>query len=83
MLVVDDNADMRAYLRTLLLDRYYVIEASDGQSGLHLAVESVPDIVVSDVMMPIMDGLTFCSRLKQHAATSHIPVILLTARSSE
>ena len=80
---VDDNADMRAYLRTLLLDRYYVIEASDGQSGLHLAVESVPDIVVSDVMMPIMDGLTFCSRLKQHAATSHIPVILLTARSSE
>ena len=49
VLVVDDNADMRAYLRTLLLDRYYVIEASDGQSGLHLAVESVPDIVVSDV----------------------------------
>ena len=83
VLVVDDNADMRAYLRTLLLDHYYVIEASDGQSGLHLAVESVPDIVVSDVMMPIMDGLTFCSRLKQHAATSHIPVILLTARSSE
>ena len=83
VLIVDDNADMRAYLRTLLLDRYYVIEAADGQSGLRLAVESVPDIVVSDVMMPVMDGLTFCSRLKQHEATSHIPVILLTARSSE
>ena len=83
VLIVDDNADMRSYLRTLLLDRYYVIEAPDGQSGLRLAVESVPDIVVSDVMMPVMDGLTFCSRLKQHAATSHIPVILLTARSSE
>ncbi|WP_308265029.1 response regulator transcription factor, partial [Prevotella sp.] len=57
--------------------------AADGQSGLKLAVESVPDIVVSDVMMPVMDGLTFCSRLKQHEATSHIPVLLLTARSSE
>lgn len=83
VLIVDDNADMRAYLRTLLLDRYYVIEAADGQSGLKLAVESVPDIVVSDVMMPAMDGLTFCTRLKQHEATSHIPVLLLTARSSE
>lgn len=83
VLIVDDNADMRAYLRTLLLERYYVIEAADGQSGLKLAVESVPDIVVSDVMMPVMDGLTFCTRLKQHEATSHIPVLLLTARSSE
>lgn len=83
VLIVDDNADMRAYLRTLLLDRYYVIEAADGQSGLKLAVESVPDIVVSDVMMPVMDGLTFCTRLKQHEATSHIPVLMLTARSSE
>lgn len=83
VLIVDDNADMRAYLRTLLLDRYYVIEAADGQSGLKLAVESVPDIVVSDIMMPVMDGLTFCTRLKQHEATSHIPVLLLTARSSE
>lgn len=83
VLIVDDNADMRAYLRTLLLDRYYVIAAADGQSGLKLAVESVPDIVVSDVMMPVMDGLTFCTRLKQHEATSHIPVLLLTARSSE
>ena len=83
VLIVDDNADMRTYLRTLLLDRYYVIEAADGQSGLKLAVESVPDIVVSDVMMPVMDGLTFCTRLKQHEATSHIPVLLLTARSSE
>ena len=83
VLIVDDNADMRAYLRTLLLDRYYVIEASDGQSGLRLAVESIPDIVVSDVMMPVMNGLTFCTRLKQNAATSHIPVLLLTARSTE
>lgn len=83
VLIVDDNADMRAYLRTLLLDRYNVIEASDGQSGLRLAVESVPDLVLSDVMMPVMDGLTFCARLKHHEVTSHIPVLLLTARSTE
>lgn len=83
VLIVDDNADMRAYLRTLLLDRYYVLEASDGHSGLRVAVEQMPDLVVSDVMMPVMDGLTLCSKLKQHVATSHIPVILLTARDSE
>ena len=57
VLIVDDNDDMRRYLRTLLADRFYVLEAPDGQSGLKLARESVPDIVVSDVMMPVMDGL--------------------------
>ena len=83
LLVVDDNDDMRRYLHTLLADRFYVLEAPDGQSGLRLARESVPDIVVSDVMMPVMDGLQFCKHLKEDAITSHIPVILLTARSSE
>lgn len=83
VLIVDDNADMRQYLRTLLLDRYYVLEASDGQSGLRLAKESIPDLVVSDVMMPVMDGLAFCNKLKSDPLTSHIPVLLLTARSSE
>lgn len=83
MLIVDDNDDMRRYLRTLLLDRYYVLEASDGQSGWKLARESVPDLVISDVMMPVMDGLTFCAKLKADPLTSHIPVILLTARSTE
>ena len=62
ILVVDDNEDIRTYLRVLLSDHYYVIEASDGQNGLRLAKESVPDLIVSDVMMPVMDGLTFCSR---------------------
>lgn len=83
VLIVDDNNDMRQYLRTLLLNRYYVLEASDGQSGLRLARESIPDLVVSDVMMPVMDGLAFCSKLKSDPLTSHIPVVLLTARSSE
>lgn len=83
ILVVDDNEDIRSYLRVLLAGQYYVIEASDGQNGLRLAKESVPDLIVSDVMMPVMDGLTFCSKIKEDEVTSHIPVILLTARSDE
>lgn len=83
ILVVDDNEDIRTYLRVLLSDHYYIIEASDGQNGLRLAKESVPDLIVSDVMMPVMDGLTFCSKIKEDEVTSHIPVILLTARSEE
>lgn len=83
ILIVDDNADMRRYLRTLLADKYYVIEASDGANGLSIANESVPDLIVSDVMMPVMDGLSFCRKIKDEPMTSHIPVILLTARSTE
>ena len=81
ILIVDDNADIRAYLRTILQDRYQVNEAADGQQGLALANEIVPDLIVSDVMMPVMNGLEFCHRVKEGTATSHIPVILLTARA--
>ncbi len=83
VLVVDDNADMRRYIRTLLTDKYYVTEAVDGENGLQVAHETIPDIIVSDVMMPVMDGLEFCRRIKADTMTSHIPVILLTARSTE
>ena len=83
ILIIDDNADMRRYLRTLLTNSYYVMEADDGQSGLQLARESVPDLIVSDVMMPVMDGLQLCRELKKDLITSHIPIILLTARSTE
>ena len=81
VLIVDDNADIRAYLRSILQDRYQVNEAADGQQGLALANEIVPDLIVSDVMMPVMNGLEFCQRVKSGTATSHIPVILLTARA--
>lgn len=83
VLVVDDNEDMRRYIRTLLTDKYYVTEAADGENGLQVAHETIPDIIVSDVMMPVMDGLEFCRRIKADTTTSHIPVILLTARSTE
>ena len=83
VLIVDDNADMRTYLRTLLSDKYHVVEAADGESGLKVARDTVPDLIVSDVMMPVMDGLQFCRKIKDDTMTSHIPVILLTARSTE
>ncbi len=81
VLVVDDNADIRVYLSTILQERYQVASASDGSQGLALANEIVPDLILSDVMMPVMNGLEFCQRIKSGTATSHIPVILLTARA--
>jgi YesN/AraC family two-component response regulator len=81
ILIVDDNADIRSLLRRILQSRYQVNEADDGQQGLALANEIVPDLIVSDVMMPVMNGLEFCQRVKDNIVTSHIPVILLTARA--
>ena len=81
VLIIDDNSDIRSYLRTALSSSYKVSEAVDGKSGLEMARRIVPDLVISDIMMPVMDGLEFCSQLKQDKAISHIPVILLTARS--
>ena len=81
VLIIDDNIDIRTYLRSVLSEKYNVSEASDGKVGLELARKIVPDIVLSDIMMPLMDGLEFCQQLKTDKAISHIPVILLTARS--
>lgn len=81
VLIIDDNIDIRTYLRSVLSEKYNVSEASDGKVGLELARKIVPDIVLSDIMMPVMDGLEFCQQLKTDKAISHIPVILLTARS--
>lgn len=81
VLIIDDNNGMRAYLRSILQDHYNVLEAVNGQQGLERARREVPKLVVCDVMMPVMDGLEFTRRLKADTATSHIPVILLTARS--
>ena len=81
VLIIDDNVDIRTYLRSVLSEKYNVSEAADGKVGLELARKIVPDIVLSDIMMPVMDGLAFCQQLKTDKAISHIPVILLTARS--
>ena len=83
ILVIDDNNDIRQYEHTLLQDDYIVMEAVDGKEGLEIAKKEVPDLVICDVMMPVMDGLEFTEQLKTGTATSHIPVIMLTAKNLE
>ncbi len=83
ILVIDDNNDIRQYEHTLLQDDYIVMEAVDGKEGLEIAKKEVPDLVICDVMMPVMDGLEFTEQLKTNKATSHIPVIMLTAKNLE
>lgn len=79
VLLVDDNTDVRQYLKTLLQTDYEIIEAVDGQQGLLSAMKRVPELIISDVMMDVMDGFELCKQLKENITTSHIPVLLLTA----
>lgn len=81
LLVVDDNTEVRGYVKSVMQDTYNVIEAANGRDGLDVALKYVPDIIISDVMMPYMDGVEMCEKLKESSITSHIPVILLTART--
>lgn len=79
VLIIDDNQDIRDYVRSLLQNRYTVIEAANGQEGIQQAMKYVPDAIICDVMMPVMDGMECCRRLKAEMQTSHIPVMMLTA----
>lgn len=81
LLLIDDNADVREYIRMLFVGNYRLLEAENGRLGLEMANVNLPDIVVSDLMMPDMDGLAFCQALRQNPVTDHIPVILLTAKA--
>ena len=82
LLVVEDNDDIRQYIADSMGDDYKVIQASDGQDGVRLALEQIPDIIVSDIMMPKMNGIELTRQLKEDVRTSHIPIILLTAKDS-
>ncbi len=81
LLVVDDNQDIRDYICGTLGDSYEIIEAGNGKVGLEMALRYVPDIVLCDVMMPLMNGIEVCTAIKKNPATCHIPVVLLTAKN--
>ena len=83
LVIVEDDAEIRGYLETELSTDYDIIVARDGRAGLTEVLKNIPDLVISDVMMPEMDGNTMCSKIKTNPATSHIPVILLTAKSRD
>lgn len=83
LLVIDDNADIRRMIAELLKDEYRIIEAADGKKGISMASKYVPDLIICDVMMPVMDGMECCRRIKNEMNTSHIPVLMLTACSMD
>ena len=83
LLVIEDNKDLLEFIKSIFHEDYMVLMAEDGEVGLELARETIPDLVISDIMMPKMDGIKLCKKLKQDFRTSHIPIILLTALSSK
>lgn len=83
VLVIEDNEDFRSFMKDTLSERYNVIEAVDGEDGLEKVFDKLPDLIVSDVMMPRLDGMQLCKKIKSDVRTSHIPLILLTARSAD
>ncbi|MEQ8474495.1 MAG: response regulator [Marinoscillum sp.] len=83
MLVVDDNKDISLYIKTMFQHEFNVVRAENGLDALDLAVKNTPDIIISDIMMPGMDGVEFCEKIKANISTSHIPLIMLTAKDTK
>ncbi|MCU4177881.1 response regulator [Carboxylicivirga sp. N1Y90] len=83
ILVVEDDNELRAYLRSSLQDKYRVTEASNGKEGVDMALSILPDIIITDIMMPEMDGVEMCQILRKNNKTSHIPILMLTAKTDE
>ena len=83
IVVVEDDSEIRSYLTEALSEDYDITDCSNGKEGLAAVLKTMPDLVISDIMMPEMDGTTLCSKIKTNNATNHIPVILLTAKSRE
>ena len=83
ILIIEDNEDMLSFIKQILSDKYNVLEACDGKEGYEVCKRELPDIVISDVMMPNMDGFGLCKAIVENETTSHIPVILLSANADE
>ena len=83
LLIVEDDKDIRAFVSSIFIDSYQIIEAENGKLGIDLALKHIPDIIISDIMMPEQDGISLCNTLKYNELTSHIPIILLTAKVGE
>jgi DNA-binding response OmpR family regulator len=83
ILIIEDNIDMRYFIKGVIMNDYQVITANDGEEGINIAIEQVPDLIISDLMMPKMDGYQVAKTLKSNQATSHIPLILLTAKGDK
>ena len=82
ILVVEDNEELKAFLKNILSENYTVITASNGKEGLQHAVDNIPDLIISDVMMPVMDGLEMIRKIKENNNICHIPIIVLSAKAS-
>ena len=83
ILVIDDNTDMLSFVKSHFIDKYLVFLSETGKEGFEIAVEAIPDIIISDIMLPDIDGRELCKKIKKDERTSHIPVIMLSALSSK
>ncbi|MFH0756015.1 MAG: ATP-binding protein [Bacteroidota bacterium] len=83
ILVVEDNPDLRSYIVEQFRRQYGVVEAENGEEGMEKSIQHIPDLVITDLMMPVMGGMEFCRKLREHSATNHIPVIMLTAKADK
>ncbi len=82
ILIVEDNHDLRAFLVSILNDQYTILQADNGKKGLEIAIQAIPDFIITDVMMPVMDGLTMIHQIKQNKNICHIPIVVLSAKAS-
>lgn len=83
LLVVEDNPDIRQYIVSLFQNKYNVLEAADGEEGVKLAMQHLPDLIISDIMMPVKDGFACCKEIREQVETAHIPILMLTARAED
>lgn len=83
LLIIEDNEDVRSYIRSLFISKYTIYEAGNGEEGVRVAKEQLPDLIISDVMMPVKDGFICCRELRSQKETAHIPVLMLTAKAED